>query len=255
MDNYDDIKNFLDKKVELYNKSFFIEEDPIQIPHFFSLKEDIEISGFLTSLISWGMRKIIIKKAKYLMNIMDNSPYDFVMNHNSIDLNLLKNFKHRTIKGEDIIFFIKSLKKIYNKYKGLESLFYIKKTEINTQNAIKRFRKILFSFNHEKRIEKHVANPTKGSACKKLNMYLRWMIRKDKNKVDLGLWNNISTSKLSCPLDVHSLRVAKKLGLISRNKNDIKSVIEIDNILRIFDKKDPVKYDFALFGLGKFENF
>lgn len=254
MNYYHDIKNFLDKKVEIYNKYFFIEQDPIQIPHIFSKKEDIEISGFLTSLLSWGRRKTTIEKAKYLMNIMDNSPYDFVMNHNTIDLNYLRIFKHRTIKGEDIIFFIKSLKKIYNKYHGLESLFYIKETEINTQNAIKRFRKILFSFNHEKRTEKHISDPDKGSACKKLNMYLRWMTRKD-NKVDLGLWNSIPMSKLSCPLDIHSTRVAKKLGLLSRKKNDIKSVIEIDSILRIFDKKDPVKYDFALFGLGKFENF
>lgn len=255
MNNYDHIKFFLDKKVQMYNKSCFIEEDPIQIPHLFSNKKDIEISGFLTSLISWGIRKTTIKKAKYLMNLMDNSPYDFVINHKSIDLNSLIKFKHRTIKGMDIIFFIKSLKKIYNMYNGLELLFFIKKTEINPQNAIKRFRKILFSFNHEKRIEKHISDPDKGSACKKINMYLRWMIRKDKNKVDLGIWNNIPTSKLSCPLDIHSFRVAKKLGLISRKKNNIKSVIEIDNILRMFDKKDPVKYDFALFGLGKFENF
>lgn len=251
----DIIKTFLDEKVELYNNSFFIEKDPIQIPHFFSKKEDIEISGFLTSLISWGIRKITIKKAKYLMNIMDYSPYDFIINHEYIDLNYLRKFKYRTIQEVDIIFFIKSLKKIYKNYNGLESLFHIKKEEINTQNAIKRFRKIFFSLYHEKRTEKHISDPDKGSACKRLNMYLRWMIRKDNNGVDLGLWNSIPTSKLSCPLDVHSTRVAKKLGLISRKKTDIKSVIEIDNILRIFDKKDPVKYDFALFGLGTFENF
>lgn len=249
------IKKFLDKKVQLYNKDFFIETDPIQIPHLFSKKEDIEIAGFLTSVISWGLRKVIIEKAKLLMKLMDNSPYDFIMNHKSIDLNLFKKFKHRTMQYLDIIFFIKSLKKIYKIYNGLESLFYIEKTEINTQNAIKRFRKIFFSLDHEKRTEKHISNPDKGSACKRLNMYLRWMIRKDNNGVDLGLWNSISASKLSCPLDVHSARVAKKLGLISRKTNDIKSVIEIDKILRSFDKKDPIKYDFALFGLGTFENF
>lgn len=249
------IKSFLDKKVELYNQSYFIENDPIQIPHLFSKKEDIEIAGFLTSLLTWGKRQIIIKTAKYLMQIMDNSPYDFIKNHTDLDMKYFKKFKYRTITAEDMIFFIQSLKKIYNLYDGLESLFYIQLQEINTQYAIKRFRKIFFSLNHKKRTEKHIANPDQGSACKKLNMYLRWMIRKDNNGVDLGIWNSISMSKLSCPLDIHSTRVAHKLGLISKKKYNIQSVLEIDNVLREFDKEDPVKYDFALFGLGIFENF
>lgn len=255
MNNNDHIKDFLDEKVKLYNKYFFIETDPIQIPHIFTKKEDIEIAGFLTSLMSWGKRQIIIKQAKYLMQIMDNSPYDFIKYHTDIDMKYFMTFKYRNIQAKDMIFFIQSLKNIYNRYNGLESLFYIKKTEFNTQNAIKRFRKIFFSLDHEKRTEKHISHPDKGSACKRLNMYLRWMIRKDNHGVDLGIWKSIPMSKLSCPLDIHSTRVAYKLGLISRNKNNIKSVVELDNYLRQFDKIDPVKYDFALFGLGIFENF
>lgn len=251
----DILKKILEEKAEKYNNINFIKTDPIQIPHFFSKKNDIEIAGFLTSIISWGKRQIIIRNAKKLLELMDNSPYDFIMNYQNKDLLLLNKFKHRTTNFVDIKYFFYSLRNIYKKYNGLEKLFYIKKNEFNTINAILRFRKIFFSLDHEKRTEKHISNPINGSASKKLNMYLRWMIRKDKNKVDFGIWKKISQSKLSIPLDIHTGNVARKLGILNRKKNDIKSVIILDNIFRSFDKKDPVKYDFALFGLGVFEKF
>lgn len=249
------IKNFLEEKVIKYNNTKFIDNDPIKIPHLFYKQKDIEISALLTALISWGTRKIIIKKSIEIMKYMDNSPYDFIINHTNKDLNIFKSFKHRTFIDLDIKYFIISLKNIYKFYNGLSSIFYIKKTENNTQNAIKRFRKIFLSISHPLRIEKHISNPDKGSVCKKLNMFLRWMSRKDNNGVDFGLWDHIPISKLSCPIDIHSFRVSKKLGLISNKNLNIKSLIELDNILRFFDKTDPVKYDFALFGLGVFENF
>lgn len=250
----DQIKIYLDKKVIQYNNKFFIKNDPIQIPHLFKYKKDIEISGLLTSVISWGNRKLIIKKAINIFERMDYSPYDFIMNYKISDLKYLKNFKYRTFKSSDLFYFLKSIKNIYKNYCSLEKLFYINKNENNTINCINRFRNIFFSIPHEYRIRKHISNPVKGSSCKRINMYLRWMCRDDK-KVDLGIWKTIPKSKLSCPLDIHSFNIARKLGLILRKKNDLKSLIELDRILRIFDKEDPAKYDFALFGIGIFENF
>ena len=248
-----DLKKFLDLKYQEYNNINFIKDDPVQIPHLFEKKEDIEISGFLTSIISWGNRKSIIKSAKKMMNQIDYSPHDFVLNSTNNEIKKLQ-FVHRTFNSIDFQFFIKTLKNIYTNHLGLENVFLIEKENDFIFENISSFRNIFFSIKHEKRTEKHISNPLKGSSCKRINMFLRWMIRNDKN-VDFGIWKKISKSKLSCPLDVHTGRVARKLGLIQRKQNDIKSLIELDKNLRILDKKDPVKYDFSLFGLGMYEGF
>lgn len=250
-----ELKEFLDSKVEQYNNRKFIESDPIQVPHLFSLKEDIEISGFLTATISWGNRKSIIKNAKRMMELLDNSPYDFVINHQEKDLEALLPFVHRTFNGDDFIQFIKSINHIYKEHIGLEGVF-SKNTENNSlQGSISKFKSIFFEQAHLVRTEKHISDPLKNSAAKRINMYLRWMIRNDNAGVDFGIWKNLSPSQLSCPLDVHSGNVARKLGLLTRKQNDAKALLELDKALRRLDPKDPVKYDFALFGLGVFEGF
>ena len=245
----------MDEKVIQYNSSAFIESDPICIPHSFYLKEDIEISGFLAATIAWGNRTSIIKNARLLMELMDNSPYDFIVNHDISDLERFRGYVHRTFNYTDLVFFIQSLKNIYANYGGLETIFANYCTEISTQPAIQEFGKIFFSIPHEVRTHKHIANPARGSAAKKINMYLRWMVRNDNRGVDFGIWKKIKSSQLSCPLDVHSGNVARKLGLLNRNQNDSRALAELDTNLRLMDKDDPVKYDFALFGLGVFENF
>jgi len=250
-----ELKEFLDSKVEQYNNTRFIETDPIQIPHRFSLKEDIEISGFLTASIAWGNRKSIINNASKLVQLLDNSPYDFVLNHQETDLKKLKYFVHRTFNGEDGVQFIKSLKHIYTNHHGLEAVF-LKHAEKNSlQKSISQFKSTFFEIEHLPRTQKHISDPLKNSAAKRINMYLRWMIRKDNAGVDFGIWKSISPTQLSCPLDVHSGNVARKLGLLKRKQNDAKALIELDNNLRQLDPNDPIKYDFALFGLGVFENF
>tara|TARA_B100001029_G_scaffold81228_1_gene66722 strand:- start:1720 stop:2487 length:768 start_codon:yes stop_codon:yes gene_type:complete len=250
--NKDELKKFLDEKYQEYNNINFIEDDPIQIPHLFTNEKDIEIAGFLTSIISWGNRKSIINSGKKMMNLMDYSPYDFIINSNDSEIKKL-NFIHRTFNSTDLQFFIMSLKNIYIKYGNLEDLFLEDKSNFMF-HGITKFREIFFSTDHEKRSQKHISNPLKNSCCKRINMFLRWMVRDDKN-VDFGIWKKIKKSKLSCPLDVHSGRVARKLGLIKRKQNDLKSLIELDQNLRLFDNEDPVKYDFSLFGLGMYEGF
>jgi uncharacterized protein (TIGR02757 family) len=250
-----DLKEFLDEKADKYNDKHFIENDPISIPHKFTIKEDIEISGFLTASIAWGNRKSIIKSAERIMQYMGQSPYDFVLNHNEKHLNKLDGFVHRTFNSEDFCHFVRALKHIYKSYGGLEKIFTTFQTKESLQPAIHEFRKIFFLIPHPQRTMKHVADPLKGSSAKRINMYLRWMVRRDKRGVDFGLWKNISPSVLSCPLDVHSGNVSRKLGLIQRKQNDAKALIELDARLRELDEPDPVKYDFALFGLGVFENF
>lgn len=250
-----DLKEFLDTKVETYNNPKFIESDPIQIPHRYSLKEDIEISGFLTATISWGNRKMIIKNADRMMHLLDNSPYDFVMHHKETDLDKLDEFVHRTFSSEDLKYFIKALKNIYTNYGGMESIFENNITQTSIQPAIHEFKNIFFSIEHPSRTQKHVGDPNKGSAAKRLNMMLRWFIRNDNTGVDFGIWKSISPSILSCPLDVHSGNVARKLGVLKRKQNDAKALLELDTALRKLDPIDPVKYDFALFGLGVFEGF
>jgi uncharacterized protein (TIGR02757 family) len=248
-----DLKDFLDEKVELYNRPSFIEFDPISIPHNFTRKEDIEISGFLAATISWGNRKMILRNANRITELLDNSPFDFIMNSEEYDLQRMMGFVHRTFNSADLIYFIKALRNIYKNKGGLESIFFQFREPDSLQPAIHEFHKIFFELPHEKRMERHVSDPFKGSAAKKLNMYLRWMVRKDNKGVDFGIWDSISPSILSCPLDVHSGNVARKLGLLKRKQNDAKAVAELDAVLRSFDRNDPAKYDFALFGLGASE--
>ncbi|MFD1294067.1 TIGR02757 family protein [Lutibacter holmesii] len=253
--NKKDLKEFLDQKVLEYNNPKFIESDPVQIPHLFTLKEDIEIAGFLAATIAWGNRKMIINNSHKMMELMGNSPFDFVMNHKQHHLDSFNGFVHRTFNHIDFTYFIKALNHIYKNYNGLENVFQQNATSNSLQPAIHHFKKIFFEINHPIRTTKHISDPLKGSAAKRINMYLRWMIREDKNGVDFGLWKSISPSVLSCPLDVHSGNVARKLGILTRKQNDAKALAELDTALRKMDANDPVKYDFALFGLGVFEKF
>ena len=250
-----ELKEFLDTKVDQYNLPFFLESDPIQIPHKFSAKEDIEISAFLTATIAWGNRKSIINNANKMMSLLDYAPLDFVQNHTDSDLDSLKDFVHRTFNGSDLSFFIRSLKNIYNNHKGLENVFAINATKDSMQNSISEFKKVFFEIPHPQRTTKHISDPCKGSAAKRINMFLRWMIRDDNCGVDFGIWKSLSPALLSCPLDVHSGNVARKLGLLQRKQNDAKALLELDTSLRKMDPKDPSKYDFALFGFGVFEKF
>lgn len=253
--NYSELKEFLDEKVELYNRPNFIESDPIQIPHRYSLKEDIEIAGFLSATIAWGNRKMIISNAKKLMELMGNTPFDFVMSHTKKDLDTLQQFVHRTFNGEDCKTFIIALQNIYQNHQGLEAVFAQNQTDQSMQESISKFKSLFFEIPHSYRTQKHISDPLNNSAAKRLNMWLRWNCRQDQKGVDLGIWKSIPSSKLSCPLDVHSGNVARKLGLLTRKQNDGKALSELDANLRLLDPQDPVKYDFALFGLGVFENF
>ncbi|HKJ48472.1 MAG TPA: TIGR02757 family protein [Christiangramia sp.] len=251
--NTSELKTFLDYKVVQYNTPDFIESDPIKIPHSFQKKEDIEIAGFLTATIAWGNRKSILKNSEKLMDLMDRSPYDFVMNHDENDLLNLNGFVHRTFNSDDLVYFIKSLKNIYSNHSGLEGIFTLNANKNSLQPAIHKFKSVFFELPHQKRTEKHVSDPLKNSAAKRINMFLRWMIRNDDTGVDFGIWKDLSPAQLSCPLDVHSGNVARKLGLLKRKMNDARALQELDDNLRKMDRNDPVKYDFALFGLGVFE--
>jgi uncharacterized protein (TIGR02757 family) len=253
--NKTELKDFLDEKVVLYNNPKFIESDPVQIPHLFSQKEDVEIAGFLSATISWGNRKMIIQNAHKMMHLMGNTPYDFVMSHSENDLERLDNFVHRTFNSADFVGFIKGLEHIYKNHGGLEAVFSKHQGKDNLQENIHNFKNVFFEIPHLSRTQKHISDPMKGSAAKRINMFLRWMVRQDNKGVDLGIWKTISPSLLSCPLDVHSGNVARKLGLLTRTQNDGKALQELDLKLRKLDPKDPVKYDFALFGLGVFEGF
>jgi len=252
------LRGFLDEKVRQYNTPDFIELDPIRIPHQFTEKEDIEISGFLTAIISWGNRKSILSNASKMMQLMGNSPYEFIMNHQQNHLKKLNGFVHRTFNSTDLMVFIIALKSLYTEKGGLEGIFNRYQTQDSLQPAIHHFKKEFFAIPHPDRSRKHVSDPMEGSAAKRINMFLRWMIRKDNSGVDFGIWKGISPAILSCPLDVHTGNIGRKLGLLTRTQNDAKAVAELDTALRLLDPADPVKYDFALFGLGvyeKFENF
>ncbi|MBP93466.1 MAG: TIGR02757 family protein [Flavobacteriaceae bacterium] len=253
--NKTDLKDFLDEKVEQYNTREFLETDPIKIPHTFSKKEDIEISAFLTATIAWGNRKSIINNAQRMMDMLDHEPYQFVINHQESDLKALEPFVHRTFNGLDFITFIYGLRHIYNKYKGLEAVFEHHAEALSLQPAIHHFKKTFFEIEHLPRTQKHISDPLKNSAAKRINMFLRWMVRPENTGVDFGIWQSLHTKQLSCPLDVHSGNVARKLGLLTRKQNDAKALLELDTNLRKLDANDPVKYDFALFGLGVFESF
>lgn len=250
--NLDNIKELLDKKYYQYNNKEFINSDPIQIPHMFSKKEDIEITAFLSATIAWGQRKTIINNSNRLIEWMDNDPFNFIINAQEKDYKFFYEFKHRTFNGNDCVFFLKSLKNIYLNHNGLENIFYhqesVKKGIINARN-------IFFSIDSPKTSSRQFSNVEKNSAAKRLNMFLRWMVRKDELGVDFGIWTKIKASELFLPLDVHSSRVGRKLELLDRKQNDWKAVEEITSNLRKLDINDPIKYDFALFGLGVFENY
>ena len=255
MPNTSEIKEFLEEKHDLYNQVSFIDSDPIQIPHLFSRKEDIEIAGFLTSSIAWGNRKMIIRNARKIIAFMQNNPYEFLLNEN-ICLSDVQNIGHRTFKPEDFLFFLQSLKNIYENHGGLEDVFtkgY--KNENSVFSAITYFRNIFFELPHLQRTEKHIANVMKNSAAKRINMFLMWMVRKDNRGVHFGLWDKISPADLIIPLDIHTGNTARSLELLTRKQNDRKAAEELTNNLKKFEPEDPVKYDFALFGLGVFEKF
>lgn len=250
----ENIRDFLDEKYEEYCNVSFIESDPICVPHSFTDKEDIEIAGFLVATLAWGARPQIIKKAFDLLKRMDNSPSEFIKGAGEGDLVRLVGFKYRTFNDSDLLFFIHALQYIYKYCGGLEKLFTegFAKTD-SIYSALVHFREYFLFTEHLDRSEKHVANVLKGSAAKRINMYLRWMVRSNKEGVDFGLWKSIPSNKLMMPLDLHSRNVADRLGLLLRKQNDWKAVEELTSNLLDYDSNDPVKYDYALFGLGVFE--
>lgn len=256
------LKSFLDKKVSQFNNQSFIKDDPVSIPHLFSKKQDIEIAGFFAAIFAWGIRKTIINKSKLLFNLMDNAPYDFCMNHTDEDLKKMEKFCHRTFNDTDLLYFISFFKFHYSKNKSLESAFFNNKTitPLNNSNTVEKslnyFYNYFFSLEDVPgRTKKHIASPAKNSSCKRLNMYLRWMIRNDNKGVDFGLWKKIAPSQLICPVDVHVARVSRHFGLLTRKQVDWIAAIELTEELKKFDAEDPVKYDFALFGLGVLEKY
>ncbi len=254
-----ELKEFLDEKYNLYNQVKFIETDPISIPHLYNTKEDIEISAFLTATIAWGQRVTIINNAKKMMHLMGTNPHDFIMSAKEKEFKKFNDFVHRTFNGTDLIFFMNSLQNIYKKHGGMEKAFLppMQGDKIELLQAIMHFRKLFFSVAGPARTGKHVSNPEENSSAKRLCMFLRWMVRADKRGVDFGIWNSVqlTSRNLMCPLDVHSGNVARKLGVLNRKQNDWKAVEELTKNLKLFDETDPVKYDFALFGLGVFEKF
>ncbi|MDB5246321.1 MAG: hypothetical protein JWQ40_715 [Segetibacter sp.] len=253
-----ELKDFLDSKVEQYNTPAFIKDDPICIPHLFSKKQDIEISGLFASIFAWGNRTIIIKKSKELLQRMDNAPYDFIKNHDDHDLKRLLGFKHRTFNDTDLLYFIHFLHHHYSKHASLEAAFTNGMTgqDETVENGLNSLFNLFFSLeDFPARTKKHIATPNKNSTCKRLNMFLRWMVRSDDKGVDFGIWKNISPSQLVCPIDVHVARVAYRFNLLHRNQIDWRAALELTAYLRKLDPCDPVKYDFALFALGVVEKF
>lgn len=246
--------DFLNKKVEEYNRPAFIRDDPVSIPHFFSKKQDTEIAGFFAAVFAWGNRTTIINKSRELIRRMDNAPYSFIKDHSSKDLRNLNGFKHRTFNEDDLFYFIEFLHQHYSTHNSLEPAFFPTRG-LNAEHGLVYFKNYFFSFEHLSRTEKHISSPLQKSTCKRLNMFLRWMVRNDGKGVDFGLWENIHSSQLVCPIDIHVARVAKKLGLLKRKQVDWLAAIELTDELRKFDKDDPVKYDFALFNLGVIEKF
>lgn len=252
-----DLKDFLEEKVRQFNRPEFIPDDPVSIPHLFSLKQDREIAGFLAATLAWGQRKTIINKSKELLSYMDNSPYDFVLNHREQDLTRLLKFKHRTFNDTDTLYFIEFFRNFYQKNKTLESAFVqgMDNESDTLEMGLVNFHRLFFSLpDFPPRTKKHVATPERNSACKRINMFMRWMVRKDDNGVDFGIWQQIKPSQLICPCDLHVDKVARKLGLITRKQTDWKTALELTENLRKLDPQDPVKYDFALFGLGILNN-
>ena len=252
------IKDFLDEKVGLYNRPNFIELDPISIPHRFTKKQDIEIAGFFAAILAWGQRKTILNKCNELLACMDNSPHDFMVNHTDGDLKAVLGFKHRTFNEVDALYFIHFLSWFYRHQDSLEKAFLIGQTGAidSMESMLIQFQRHFFSLEDAPgRTKKHISSPATRSACKRINMYLRWMVRQDEQGVDFGIWKQISPAQLICPCDLHVDRVGRKLGLITRKQTDWGTAVELTQVLRSFDPLDPVKYDFALFGLGVEEKF
>ncbi|HTB06703.1 MAG TPA: TIGR02757 family protein [Bacteroidia bacterium] len=257
----DELKEFLDEKYELYNTPKFIESDPISVPHNFTQKEDIEIAAFFAATLAWGQRPTIIRNALRIMEIMDNAPFEYITKSDKKDWKAFAGFAHRTFNSTDAVYFIQSLQHIYTKKGGLEKAFAPSKPSprgegtMNMYDGLIEFREEFLGKYPAGRTAKHIANVTKNASAKRLNMFLRWMVRNDKRGVDFGIWKSISPALLYCPIDLHSGRVARKLGLLKRTQDDWKAVDELTQNLRELDPKDPIKYDFALYGLGVFEKF
>ncbi len=246
--------DFLNSKVEQYNQPSFIKDDPISIPHLFTKKQDIEIAAFFAAIFSWGNRTTIINKSKALMQLMQMQPYQFILHHSAKDLQQLLGFKHRTFNTTDLLYFIAFLHHHYQNHKSLETAF--TQWGNTVEQMLIGFHYYFFSLEHEpERTKKHIATPEKKSNCKRLNMFLRWMVRKDDTGVDFGLWQNIQPAQLICPIDVHVARVAKRFGLLQRKQIDWLAAVELTDYLSTLDATDPVKYDFALFGLGVMEKY
>jgi uncharacterized protein (TIGR02757 family) len=253
-----DLKDFLDEKVDEYNRPGFITLDPISIPHQFSKKQDIEITGFIAAILAWGQRKTIINKCQELFHLMDNDPHQFILHHSDSDLKPFLGFKHRTFNDVDTLYFIHFFNWFYKKHTSLEEAFMIGQTDTQDSmfSILEQFHEFFFSIpDAPSRTKKHIATPKRKAACKRINMFLRWMVRSDEKGVDFGIWQNIKPSQLICPCDLHVDRVGRKLGLITRKQTDWQTAVELTGKLREFDPEDPVKYDFALFGLGVEEKF
>ena len=256
--NNNELKLFLNKKVDQYNQPFFIAADPISIPHKFIQQQDIEIAGFFAAILAWGNRKSVLNSCNTLMQLMDNQPYQFCLHHSKKELQALEQFKHRTFNTTDLLYCITFFKQHFTKYPSLEIAFtqWMNKKDETVENGLIGFHHYFFSLqDFPERTRKHIASPQKKSACKRLNMYLRWMVRSNETSVDFGLWKQIKSSQLIIPIDVHVSRVAKKLGILTRTQNDWQAATELTTYLKKLDSKDPVKYDFALFGLGVMEKF
>lgn len=258
MEKIEALKDFLNKKVDEYNQPFFIKDDPVCIPHSFTKKQDIEIAGFFAAIFAWGNRTTIINKSRELLQLMGNAPHDFCLGHSDKELKALLQFKHRTFTATDLLYFISFFKKHYRDQPSLESAFtnWMGNKDMNVENALNGFYRYFFSLpDVPKRTLKHIAAPQRKSACKRINMYLRWMVRNDTKGVDLGIWKNISPAQLVIPLDLHVARVARQFNLLERKATDWEAALELTSNMKKMDKQDPCRYDFALFGLGVLEKF
>jgi uncharacterized protein (TIGR02757 family) len=250
------LRAFLDRKVAEYNRPSFIPDDPVSVPHAYSLRQDIEIAAFFAAIFSWGNRTTIIRKSTELMQLMDRSPYQFILHHTDRELKKLLAFKHRTFNTTDLLYFIDFFRYHYRRYDSLEYAFLLDGPPYETGGALTSFHHYFFSLDVvPPRTRKHIATPERNSSCKRLNMFLRWMVRKDNKGVDFGLWNRILHGQLICPLDLHVARVARRFGLLTRKPTDWLAALELTQNLALLDPEDPVKYDFALFGLGVMEKF
>ncbi len=248
---FERLKELLEAKVILYNQPGFIEYDPISIPHQYSRMQDIEIAGFVAAMLAWGQRKTIVSKCNEFFQLMGHSPYDFILHHSEEELKPFLRFKHRTFNPTDALYFIQFFKSHYAQHDSLEAAFTYSPTTWEAKVGLSGFFQRFFADpDHPKRTYKHIPNPAKKSACKRMNMFLRWMVRKDSKGVDFGIWNSIKPAQLICPCDVHVDRVGRALGLISRKQTDWETAVELTEKLKLFDPNDPVKYDFALFGMG-----